>query len=270
MWVWHLGFLVSIFFIALPYEAFRSKCNMAAEARSEGQAKAWTWVVISVVGLGYGLRSLVGLWLAGVDDIAALILITIGASLFGSTLVALTWALESTRAELEDLADAKAHLVLFRRAVSRTASLSNVRVSTTEKVLAGRQSLGVPWFAFAVASTGVLFFFALCLLRIHYSISLMLIVVVVLGITGVAVVTPARAALILTALNLVGLGVVLHCFSVPTAQSAIAAMLVGLPLIAMGIFRTMCFEDIPGLMDKLIKAGAAKRFYLYSWFIKER
>jgi hypothetical protein len=98
----------------------------------------------------------------------------------------------------------------------------------------------------------------------------MLIVVVVLGITGVAVVTPARAALILTALNLVGLGVVLHCFSVPTAQSAIAAMLVGLPLIAMGIFRTMCFEDIPGLMDKLIKAGAAKRFYLYSWFIKER
>ena len=67
-WVWHAGFLVIIFVIAALYEAARNLCKTWAVAASK-ESRAWrtkqvcTLAVILLVGLGYGLRAAVGLWL---------------------------------------------------------------------------------------------------------------------------------------------------------------------------------------------------------------
>jgi len=279
-WSWHVAFVLGIFVIAFLYETARSKCKATAEDRVKRQI--WTVVVIAFVGFGYGLRAVVGLWLAGVDDKMALILLAIGASLFGSMFVALTWALESTRGREENLRAGKAHLLLFGRAVSRR---SEVPVGPTEKILAGRQSLLAPWSILAVLATASLAAFALYLVRGHlgavvFSIhlgsvrtnvsQLALVAWAVAGIALVAVATRVSAAFVLTALTLLGVGVVLHHLSVPMIPSAIAAMIVALPLIVTCSFRNMRFNDLPGFTDKLIKAGAVGISSLYSWFKRAR
>jgi hypothetical protein len=71
MWVWHVGFVLTVFLVAWLYEIARDMCNTAT--RTEPRT-AWTIVLTVVVGLGYGLRSVVGVWLAGVDDKVALLL----------------------------------------------------------------------------------------------------------------------------------------------------------------------------------------------------
>jgi len=63
---------------------------------------------------------------------------------------------------------------------------------------------------------------------------------------------------------------VLHHLSVPMIPSAIAAMIVALPLIVTCSFRNMRFNDLPGFTDKLIKAGAVGISSLYSWFKRAR
>ena len=117
-WAWHLGFLAGVGMIAVLYETARSKCVAAARAKLSSRTKRWGIAVVGIVGLGYGLRSVVGLWLAGVEGTVALVLASVAGSLFGSMFVALAWALESTRAGRDDLTE-KAHLILLRDVVSK-------------------------------------------------------------------------------------------------------------------------------------------------------
>jgi hypothetical protein len=151
--------------------------------------------------------------------------------------------------------------------------------------LASRQSLLSPWSICAVLATTMLAAFALYLVRgyldavvfsmhlggIRMSVSqLMLVAVAVAGVALVAVATRVSAAFGLTALSLVGVGIVLHHFSVPITQSVIAATITALPLIVTCCFRTMRFDDLPGFTDKIIKAGAVGVSSLYSWFKRAR
>jgi hypothetical protein len=267
MWIWHVGFLLAVFLIALPYEALRNKCN-ATEFRSRW---AWALAVVAFVGLGYGLRSAVGLWLAGVDDKVALLLVALGASLFGSSFVALTWALESTRAPSEVLAAEKAHLVLLHDIVSETVNHPDTPVTPLEKVLAVRQSLMAPWCAAGCLATGVLFAFVLYLLRLHLGVGQFLLIAVgVISLAGAAVVTPVRRAFSFTGLTLVFIGVTLRCLSVTMAQAVVAALVAALPLIVTCIIRTMCFEDLPGFTERLAKIVGAGWNLSINWFKKER
>lgn len=267
MVIWHGGFLLTVFLIALPYEAVRDRCDAA-----EPQARwAWTLVLVATVGLGYGLRSVVGLWLAGVNDKLALLLVALGAWLFGCTFVALTWALESTRAPMSVLQAEKAHLVFFRCAVVRVARRSRIAVGPTKPVLGGRQPLISPWGVPGVLATAVLFAFVLYLLRVHVSVSkCALIALGVIGIAGAAVVTRVKTASCLTGLNAIFVGVALACLSVGTGRSVIAALVTTLPLIVTCIFRTMRFEDLPGFTTKLGKIAGAVWKLSMSWFKKER
>jgi hypothetical protein len=107
--VWAVVASISVFIIALLYETARAKCNAVgarlcqpqrclnprAMATLRRRTTFWALLVTGVVGLGYALRTVVGLWLAGVHHAETLIYAAIGASLFGSTFVALTWALEA-------------------------------------------------------------------------------------------------------------------------------------------------------------------------------
>ena len=271
MWVWHVGFLLTVFLVAWPYEIARDRCNIAARPESR---TAWTIVLTVVVGLGYSLRSVVGFWLAGVDDKFALLLVAAGAWLFGITFVALGWALESTRAAREVLQAGKAHLVLSYDIVSQTAKRTGVPVSTSEKVLALRQPLIAPWSVGGVLSTGVLLTFVLYILRDHFNFGhvnqLRLIVVTVVCISGVAVVIPVKTAFHLVGLSFVGLAVLLQYLSASTVQGDTAALVVFLPLIIMCIFRNMRFDDLPGFMNNVGKIVSDGWELLFSWFKKER
>jgi magnesium-transporting ATPase (P-type) len=213
----------------------------------------------------------VGLWLAGVDDKTALALAAAGASLFGSTFVTLTWALESTRAEEGDLASGKAHLVRFRDAVSHAAALLKIDVSTDQRVLAGWQSFSAFWCSAAILATCMLTIFVLHLLRCSLSFGQQaLITVLMASIASVVVIVPIRAAVILTIINSVGFVVLLRFMSVPKTQSVVGTIVVNLPLIVTCSFRNMRFDDLPGVMDKLGRLISTSIAPLYIWFIKER
>ncbi len=283
-WAWHIGFLLSIFLIAMLYEVARDKCKAAATNESGRYNRRWTVVVIGVVGLGYGLRSVVGMWLAGVDKPVALVLIALGASLLGSTFVALTWAIESTRAGTDELAAGKPHLLLFRSAVCRAAIRAKVDVKSTERVLVGRQSMATPWCISAVLSTAALMAFSLYLLQDYFSTVIfplylfhtwfhipgqVFFILTAVVVAGIAVITPVRLCVWLTAFGFVGLAVVLWTISVPITQSAVAALVTAFPLIMTCSFRTMRFDDLPD-MDNVIKLVSLGMSSLYSWFIRAR
>jgi len=171
-WAWHLSFAVSVFFVAWMYEGIRSKCNAIGREKGpdDGKLRLWTTVLIVFVGLGYGLRATLGFWLAhpGVNNHTAwfsLLLLFLGGSLFGSTFVALTWALESTRAKPQEFASKKGHLVQFHKAVSRRAK----SINETERVLTGRQSPIAPWSWPAILATLTLTWFALYVLGARFN-----------------------------------------------------------------------------------------------------
>jgi hypothetical protein len=291
-WMWHLGFLISIFLIAMPYETIRSRCLTAAKAGSRSRTTMWTMVLIGVAGLSYSLRSVVGLWLAEIDDRVALTLAALGASLLGSTLVALFWALESTRAGIDDLSAAKAHLVLFRSIVSKTGSNVGPRERVLAGRLAGRQFFTAPWCITAVLATSILATFALYLLQDYFSgvvfslrfgrigISLtkpVLVAVTVAAIEGlltilalVKPVDPVKHRITLIGFIFIALVITLHWSSVPLSQSIVAAVLSTLPLIMSYALRTMCFNDLPGFTDRLISMVRGRIESLYKWFIRPR
>jgi hypothetical protein len=168
-WAWHIGFLISIFLIATLYETIRSRCLTAAKAGSGRHTTMWTVIIIGVVGLGYSLRSVVGLWFAGIDDRVALTLAALGTALLGSTLVALFWALESTRAGIDDLSATKAHLVLFRSIVDKMVSNAGPGERVLAGRLAGHQFFTTPWCITAVLATSILATFTLYLLHDYFS-----------------------------------------------------------------------------------------------------
>jgi hypothetical protein len=267
MWAWHAGFLLGVFLIAGLYETVKNKCNVVPESR----LTFWSEALTAVVGAGYGLRSAVGLWLAGIDDIGALSLVALGGSLFGSMFVSLTWALESSRADAKEFVAKKAYLAWFRSKVVQAAKRSHISVKPRQKVLARRQLLNAPWCVTAVFSTMALVAFALYLFRIHLTVGQMVLVAAsVIGIAAVTVVTPLKIACYLTYLNVVGLFVMFRYFSATNVKSVTATLVVSLPLIVTCIFRNMCFEDLPGIMNKVGKIIGAAWELLFSWFKKER
>ena len=79
-----------------------------------------------------------------------------------------------------------------------------------------------------------------------------------------------KRAFSVTGLALVIMGVVFYHLSGTIFQSTIGAMLGSLTSVVTCIFRTMCFNDLPGITDKLSKLIVALWKYLYSWFEKER
>jgi hypothetical protein len=271
-WAWHLGFLAGVLLIAVPYETARSKCVAAAKAGSKSRTKKWGVAVVGLVGLGYGLRSVVGLWLAGVEGTIALGLAAVAGSLLGSTFVALAWALESTRTGEDELAN-KAHLVLFRSAVSKAAErLKLERFGPTDKVLVGRQSLTAPWCVTAILATVALVGFSLFLL--HHSVSVVKSLWIggaVVMVAGLAVVTPVRLSWKLTICNLVGVGIVLHVLSVSVIQSIMAAVVSALALIMTCVHRGMCFEDMTECVSKVV-TGCRNGWnhYIYEPFTRTR
>jgi hypothetical protein len=207
-WVWHAGFLVIIFVIAALYEAARNLCKTWAVAASK-ESRAWrtkqvcTLAVILLVGLGYGLRAAVGvgLWLAGADY-TTLDRMAIGASLFGSMFVALTWALESTKANREELTKTKAHLLWFRDAVDRAACRANKTIARDENALTGWQSPLAPWAFFAVLATGALACFTFQLFPGYHPGPMALISTAILV---VAVFFPLPITFLMTMLGFAGL-----------------------------------------------------------------
>lgn len=270
-WLFHFGFLAGIFVIAVPYEIARSKCVTAAQRRSPKSVDRWAMATVGLVGLGYGLRSVAGFWLAGISDSASLTLAAIGASLFGSTLVALTWALESTRAAREEFAAGKAHLVYFRDAVERNVYRSRVDVGPTERVLSRRQALVLPWNMTTLSATVALSAFVLNLLKDQIAPGTRLLILLVSMAFGLlAVSLPVYIATAVSALMIVAIAVLLKKLSIPLMPSVVAGFICGLPLVVMCSFRNMCFEDLPGVMSKLLRAVARAIGSIYSWFVRER
>ena len=136
MWIWHSVLLVSILLSAGLYETARSKCDAAARKKrlSPREVASWTLLLTGLVGVGYAVRTVSGLWLAGVENKITLVYAAIGSSFFGSMFVAITWALESTRASSTHLLAHKAHLWLYRNIVKRVAGRSHTIVASSAKV----------------------------------------------------------------------------------------------------------------------------------------
>lgn len=279
-WLWHVMLLSLIFVIAWMYEQIRHKCKSAGDLTRN----RWTWGLVGTAGLGYGLRSFVGLWLAGLADPRALILATSGAALFGSTFVSLTWALESTRPGIGNRGGGKAHLALFRAAVSRTLP-KTVDIGPSVHVLVGRQSPRAPWCVSAVLATVVLAQFALdfvgesagdrsvaiCPYGHCADIDVLSVVeVATVAVAALAVVVPIRMAWLLFVMDGVGVGCVLFLLSLPIAQSAIATGLVVLPVGVTCVFRGMRFDDLPGLWGQMSQRVLVAVRGAYLWFIRER
>lgn len=271
IWLWHVSFLTSIFLIAVPYESVRSKCNQAAKNDSRSSTLIWSLVLILLVGLGYGLRSVVGLWLAGVNDKLSLILLAVGASLFGIAFVSLTWALESTRAKCEELQVGKAHLVMFRHAVERATKSLNASLSSADKVLSHRQPLLAPWSVCAILSTSVLVTFVLYLLRERLEITQSCaIAIAVIVITAVGSVMPVKKTRVLTGSSFLVLCIVLHLLSVPVIQNSIAVVIATLPIITTCYFRNSSYNDLLAFTDEIIKQIKDIFSPLYFWFTQKR
>ncbi len=294
-WAWHLSFALSVFVVAWVYEGIRSKCNAIGGEKGpdDGLLRFWTTVLIVFVGFGYGLRATVGFWLVhpGVNNHTAwfsLLLLFLGGSLFGSTFVALTWALESTRAKPQEFATKKGHLVQFHKAVSRGAK----SVNETVRVLTGRQSPFAPWSWPAILATLTLTWFALYILGSRFNARALslhilglhtnipyatLITVAESCIAGFIVVIPNPAAIFAMTVNLSGMSMILFRWFITQgsiqermAQSVLVALLSNLPLIVSCFFRTRCFQDLPDFTRKLCLALAAGWKTTYLWFAKIR
>jgi hypothetical protein len=274
--------LFSIFAIAAPYEFLRNRCNGGSGEKS--WRSIWTVALLGNVGLGYALRSVVGLWLAGVDDKGDLLRLSVGGWLLGVTFVGLTWALESTRDSPEVLASGKGHLLWFRGFVTRAADRAMVAVTPEERVLQGWQSLWAPWSVSTVAATATLATFALYLVRgcpdplvipliIHkvgISESALLFAGTATLISLFAVMVPLWASFISTAGGLVWGSVALHHRWLPIGPSVAVMVISGLPLILSCAFRGSAFKDLPGFTDKIIKIGAGGAHLLYERFKQPR
>lgn len=282
--LWYSAFLAAVFIIAVPYEDFRSRCIRAAKGGSPLRT-LWTVAVVAVVGLGYGLRSVVGLWLAGVQDTVSLLLLAVGASLFGSTFVGLTWALESTRTTKDGLREAKGHLLAFRSAVERAARRAKLAVDPSTRVLKGWQSPLAPWSITEFLATVGLTSFAIYVVHprnVPFALSLpwtlvhlkihalpLLVVLVLLAAEAVAAIPVAQASIV-TVFAALATGFILHAMFVPAPQSVLAALIATLPAIVTCSFRRMRFNDLPGFSDKVVRLAEGGLRDLYLWFAKAR
>jgi hypothetical protein len=268
----HAGLLLSVFIIALPYEWCRSRCIAAAYTSSGLKTpKGWTLAVIAVVGLGYGLRAVAGLWLAGIGDPRALLLMALGASFFGSMFVALGWALESTRAIKEVLAVRKAHLMWFQDAVSRTTGRPPVTLAPDQKVLTEWQSPISPWCFPAVFATAALAAFALYMLREFVPTrQLAYVGLAVVSTAALSVVIPLKWSRPLVACIGLGSATALSRLSAPPGGSVVAALIMILPSLYTCVARNMCFDDIPKTIGKIVDAITMILYLPYKWFTEAR
>lgn len=267
LWSWNAGFLASVFLIAIIYENVRNQCK----AKNGKYREWWTLALTLTVGLGYSLRSLVGLWLAGISNLSALLLMGFGASAFGSMFVALTWALESTRTESKVLLEEKPHLVLYQNIVTRTVGLSWSRTFTSQKVLAGFQEWMSPWCISGVISTGMLAAFVLDLNHVYGGIGHLLLIGIGVAIIAEPVaVARIRITRVSTILGLALAVIVFHHLSMSWGRSLTAAFVTMLPLITMCIFRNMSFDELPNVVTKIGKFVGRVLALLFSWFAKER
>jgi hypothetical protein len=302
-WLWHAGFLLAIFVIASLYEAARTLCRTWAVAASD-EFRVWrtkqvcTWVVILLVGLGYGLRATVGLWLAGADY-RTLEYIAVGASLFGSTFVALTWALESTKTkDREELTRTKPHLLWFRDLIDVPVAKEHVtadrdlidvplakkHVTADEKVLTGWQSPLAPWTLSAILATVALAYFTVQLFP-GYRMGPCGLVSTAILVFGLFL--PLPIAWLVATLGFIfwcvtlrsvpmsirsGLATLIpgHPGIVTFICSILAALIPSLPLLVTCSFRRMCYNDLPGAGDKLRKLAASIPLSIYRWFAKPR
>ena len=267
-WLWHFAFVVAIFVIAVPYEMARQLCNQAALSHDERKLRLWTVLLVGVVGFGYGLRTVVGLWLSGRASVSPFVWGFVGASLFGSTFVVLTWGLESTRAAADQLSIGKAHLGVLRGFLERAHRRSGASISSSAKVLAERQHLFAPWSFLSIAATLTLLLFSMSLVRIHLeSRSLIWIGLAVVLLSGLAVVMRVSGCVVYTAAIFLIIFIFLMRHSVLLLPSIVAAAVAALPLITTCIFRGLCFDDLLGAS---LHQSPARSRSVYEWLSKAR
>jgi len=280
----HAAFLAAIFAISLPYEYTRSRCNAAMRNRRDGAARAWTIAIVAVVGFGYALRTIVGLWLAGVSDIKVFMLMGLGTSLLGSAFVALTWALESTRAPESDLVD-KAHLVLFRQVILRRARVSRQPVNASVRVLEGAQTVLSPWNVATILATAGLSAAIAYILQghpgvpsarwchWHYCLSFTWVTPVLLlavPLSWVGVTAPVRVGGALSGAAVVVYWLALQQLSIPGLQGAFGAVLVTMPLLVAVSFRRMRFADLTDFAAQSAESLGGASAAVMAWFARNR
>lgn len=269
-WALHLAFLAAIFAIAFLYEAARTRCRRAL--REGGNATAWALGLNGIVGLGYGLRGLVGFWLAGVGDKWSLALVTIAASLLGATFIGLTWALESSRAPAQSFASGKAHLAVFRdKFVSGSAARSGVPLDCAHKVLKGAQSPLAPWAFAAVAAVVTLLVSVSYFVRGQISPRPMILVgTLTFVFAAISTLAPAWVSRLLAPLVLVALAFALHRLGLQPAPSVLAAAVTALPLFLTSWYRSRCYKDIVDPSDKIAAALGACFRHFHKWLLSPR
>lgn len=281
LWVWHLSLLSGVFAVGALYELVRTRCNCAL---TDVSRRRWTWLLVGVVGLGYGLRSYVGLWLGGMSEVRPLILGTAGACLFGSAFVSLTWALEATRPGVGGNDTRKAHLATFRELV--TAMLpKSLRMGTATRVLSGRQAALSPWSLSAILATAVLVQFTLstagtsarnqlwlpCALGYCAEVNVLAVsAMAAVVIAALALVVSVTIARVLALVQLIAFVSAFLWFGVSPLQTAVAAAIAALPVTVTCAFRGMRFDDLSDLWGPVRQQVLNGVTRLYLWFIRER
>lgn len=280
-WAWHTAFLVAVLVIAVPYERFRGLCTARATDGSPTDVRdRFAKAIIAVVALGYGLRIVVGAWLAGIhpgsmpDAVAILTLLFVGGAAFGTAFVAATWALESTRAvSIEDLAP-KAHLIYFREALPRWGA--SLPLTHERRVLRPGVALRAPYASSAVLAS-VFFVAAWLLISRSQEVSdtgsdplllaagSLLVITSVISmrlVLGAAFTVMVSGAIVVTVLLLFG--------GADLRQTTSAALL---GLLGAGVvcqFRNLRWDDLPDLGDKVVEAMKGRWLQLLGWFARDR
>ncbi|MCD9625254.1 hypothetical protein [Rhabdothermincola salaria] len=137
---------VGVFAIAAPYERLRSAID------TQQPSPTLVWLLTAMVGLGYGLRTLAGLWVVGGLSPLSLAVGAITGAALGSLFVALTWALESTgrsSAAWQESTNHR-HFAIFRTWIETRCTTA---INTKTAVLKSRQGLMVPWSIWLLVAT---------------------------------------------------------------------------------------------------------------------
>lgn len=270
-WVEDAMFVMGIFLFATFYEIARSKCSFVDTNKlNEKKLRFWTFMTVLLVGLGYGLRSAAGLWAAGVRG-PALLLIFVGGSLFGSSFVALTWAIECTRANVDELGHGKGYLIPFKNSLRKLPEFLEREPVANKPPLQGVQRIKSYWSFYPVLATCGLAAFVFYVLRLPLpGTAYALVMLMIAGGTFIAVKSRVSATIGISVIGFCVSAYLLHKASISVVNSLIGSAILFLPLGTTCAFRRLCYEDLPGVIHRIELGLLLGPKTFYSWFQAKR
>ena len=231
--------------------------------------------VVAVVGIGYAIRCLLGLWLLAGFSLRVQLFLGLFAWSYGSMFVYMTWIIESTKTSLTAFTS-KAHLLSlgypfrerFARIESRNSGASGVNAK--DKVLSVSQS---PWTVLVLlgAISQILMAFLLKVFIFgsfdseRWFFFLLVNVVVMIGVMTL----PIRRVLLASVfmlITLVATVLSLPIHGITWPQRSFALIAIGCAPVTAFTFRVLCDEDIEDSIFKFMGTLRVKLIVVPKWF----